>query len=153
VQEQCDFCVGWSIAKRTMTNQDQSLQETILRELRFLRSSFETHKAQTSQRLSRLETQVSLLVGNDPEPILVTASPRRSTRRPSWRLVQLKDSTVLCQNERRFVGAPVSRLKFKKVGFVLGSCRGQVAASTDSVNRAVRVYAVMKLGGTHVSRD
>jgi hypothetical protein len=33
--------------------------------------------------------------------------------------VPLKDSTVLCQNERRFVGAPVSRLKFVKVGFVL----------------------------------
>jgi hypothetical protein len=63
-----------------------------------------------------------------------------------WRLSQLKDSIVLCQNERRFVGAPVSHLKFKKVGFVLGACRGQVAASTDSVNRAVRVYAVRETG-------
>jgi hypothetical protein len=58
-----------------------------------------------------------------------------------WRLVPLKDSTVLYQNERRFVGAPVSRLKFLKVGFVLDCCSGQEAASTDSVNRAVRVYA------------
>jgi hypothetical protein len=60
---------------------DQEIQQTILRELRMLRGSLETHKADTSRHLASLEEKMDRVL--NPEPILVPASTRRSTRRPS----------------------------------------------------------------------
>jgi hypothetical protein len=51
---------------------DQAIQQTILEELRSLRGSFESHKEDTSRRLTTLET---LVTGSRPVP--VTASPTR----------------------------------------------------------------------------
>jgi hypothetical protein len=57
---------------------DQAIQQLTLKELRALRSSFETHKEDTSRRLSTLETQMDRVLdvrGVDPRP-----KPGRSTR-------------------------------------------------------------------------
>jgi hypothetical protein len=67
---------------------DQAMQQLILKELRELRSSFNSHAADTSQRLDNLESQMSTLVTpsprSKPRPVLVTAiSPRVRRSRPS----------------------------------------------------------------------
>jgi hypothetical protein len=53
---------------------DQSLQQTILKELRSLRGSFDAHAADAVRRLNNLETQMDRVL--DPETKL-----RRFTRR------------------------------------------------------------------------
>lgn len=65
-----------------MTTEQTSQQ--ILEEVRALRASLNEFAANTERVLIYLETQVSSLASaSTPGPVLVAASPRRSTRRPS----------------------------------------------------------------------